>query len=213
MKEELANLVRTFEALGPIVANAVKSGQLVNPRCELTEPDPDVLCEYDVRIPMSEGFSVTANIYRSKTAAEKGEQVPVVMCAHPYNNHLTPALKKTPLGGAPQQYRLIPQAGKPEFSKLTSWESPDPNFWVPAGYAIVNMNLPGYANSDGPPSAFSEHQGKCYYEAIEWVAKQPWCTGKVGLNGVSFLAITQFHVAACQAYGGPPPSLCCISPW
>ena len=213
MKEEITNLMHTFEALGPLVGNAVKSGQLLEPRCELTEPDPDVLCEYDVRIPMSEGFSVTANIYRSKTAADKGEPVPVVMCAHPYNNHLTPALGKTPLGGAPQQYRLIPQAGKPVFSKLTSWESPDPNFWVPAGYAIVNMNLPGYANSDGPPSAFSEHQGKCYYEAIEWVAKQPWCTGKVGLNGVSFLAITQYHVAACQAYGGPPPSLRCISPW
>jgi len=213
MKEQLANLVRTFEALGPIVGNALKSGQLFKPGCELTESDPDVLCEYDVRIPMSEGFGLTANIYRSKRAAEKGEKVPVVMCAHPYDNHLTPALEKTPLGGAPQQYRLIPQAGKPVFSKLTSWESPDPNFWVPAGYAIVNMNLPGYANSDGPPSAFSEHQGKCYYEAIEWVAKQPWCTGKVGLNGVSFLAISQFHVAACQAYGGPPPSLCCISPW
>jgi len=213
MGEKLANLVRTFEALGPIVGNAMKSGQLFKPRCELTEPNPDVLCEYDVKIPISEGFFVTANIYRSKTAAEKGEQVPVVMCAHPYDNHLTPALKRTPLGGAPQQYRLIPQAGKPVFSKLTSWESPDPNFWVPAGYAIVNMNLPGYANSDGPPSAFSEHQGKCYYEAIEWIAKQPWCTGKVGLNGVSFLAISQYHVAACQAYGGPPPSLCCISPW
>lgn len=38
MKEELANLVRTFEALGPIVGNAVKSGQLIKPRCELTEP-------------------------------------------------------------------------------------------------------------------------------------------------------------------------------
>jgi putative CocE/NonD family hydrolase len=100
------------------------------------------------------------------------------------------------LGGAPQQYRLIPQAGKPVFSKQTSWESPDPNFWVPAGYAIVNMNLPGYANSEGPSTVFSEIQSKCYYEAIEWIAKQPWCTGKVGLNGVSFLAITQLHVAS-----------------
>jgi hypothetical protein len=214
MKEELAEIVRTFEAVGPLVGNAVKSGQLFNPQAELTEPDPDILCEYDVNIPMSEGFSVTANIFRSKKAAEKNEKLPVVMCAHPYNNHLTPALKKTPLGGPPQQYRLIPQAGgRPVFSKLTSWESPDPNFWIPAGYALVNMNLPGYANSGGPPSAFSEHQGKCYYEAIEWVAKQPWCTGKVGLNGVSFLAISQYHVAACQFYGGPPPSLCCISPW
>ena len=213
MNDELENMLRTFEALGPIVKNAVKSGQLLKPSCELTEPDPDIMCEYDVEIPMSEGFSVTANVYRSKSAAEKGEPVPVVMCAHPYNNHLTPALGNTPLGGAPQQYRLIPQAGKPGFSKQTSWESPDPNFWVPSGYAIVNMNLPGYANSDGPCTVFSEIQSKCYYEAIEWIAKQPWCTGKVGLNGVSFLAITQFHVAACQAYGGPPPSLCCISPW
>jgi len=214
VNEKITNISRTLQAVGPLVANAFKSGQLFNPQAELTEPDPDILCEYDVKIPMSEGFSVTANIFRSKKAAEKDEQVPVVMCAHPYNNHLTPALKKTPFGGPPQQYRLIPQAGgKPVFSKLTSWESPDPNFWIPAGYALVNMNLPGYANSGGPPSAFSEHQGKCYYEAIEWVAKQTWCSGKVGLNGVSFLAISQFHVAACQAYGGPPPSLCCISPW
>ena len=214
MKEVITNIIRTFEAIGPLLGNALKSGQLFNPQAELTEPDPDILCEYDVRIPMSEGFSVTANIFRSKKAADKAEKVPVVMCAHPYNNHLTPALKKTPMGGPPQQYRLIPQAGgKPAFSRLTSWESPDPNFWIPAGYALVNMNLPGYANSEGPPSAFSEHQGKCYYEAIEWVAKQAWCSGKVGLNGVSFLAISQYHVAACQAYGEPPPSLCCISPW
>jgi len=207
-------IIATLKAVGPILGNAIKSGQLFHPHCELTEPDPDVLCEYDVEIPMSEGFSLTANIYRSKTRAKKGETVPVVMCAHPYNNNLTPALETTPLKGAPQQYRLIPQAGgQPVFSKLTSWESPDPNFWIPAGYAIVNMNLPGYGSSEGPPSAFSEHQGKCYYEAIEWIAKQPWCTGKVGLNGVSFLAISQFHVAACQVYGGPPPSLCCISPW
>jgi predicted acyl esterase len=214
MKENIKNIVSTLQAVGPIVINALKSGQLFRPQCELADNDPDILCEYDVKIPMSEGFFVTANIYRSKKTAQNSEKLPVVMCAHPYDNHLTPSLRKTPLGGPPQQYRLIPQAGgKPLFSKITSWESPDPNFWIPAGYAVVNMNLPGYANSDGPPSAFSEHQGKCYYEAIEWIAKQSWCNGNVGLNGVSFLAISQFHVAACQAYGGAPPSLRCISPW
>jgi hypothetical protein len=88
MKEELAEIIRTFEAVGPLVGNAVKSGQLFNPQAELTEPDPDILCEYDVEIPMSEGFSLTANIFRSKKATEKDEKVPVVMCAHPYNNHL-----------------------------------------------------------------------------------------------------------------------------
>ena len=149
MKETIMNIIRTLQAVGPILSRAVKSGQLFRPQCELTEPDPDILCEYDVKIPMGEGFSVTANVFRSKKAAEKGEKVPVVMCAHPYDNHLIPALKKTPFGGPPQQYRMIPQYGKPVFSKLTSWESPDPNFWIPAGYAVVNMNVPGYANSDG----------------------------------------------------------------
>ena len=73
---------------------------------------------------------------------------------------------------------------------MTSWEAPDPNFWVGAGYAVVNLNLPGYSNSGGPPSLLSEGQAKCFYEAIEWVAKQDWCTGAVGLSGVSFLAMT-----------------------
>jgi len=207
------DLIRAVQAVGPILFRALKNGQLFNPQCRLTEPDPDILCEYDVHVPTSEGLALTVNIYRSKSAAQREEKVPVVMCAHPYDNHLTPARNQTPFGGPPQQYRIIPQSAPPTFSKLTSWESPDPNFWVAAGYAVVNMNLPGYANSGGPPTVFSEHQAKCYYEAIEWIAKQSWCDGNVGLNGVSFLAISQFHVAACQLYGGPPPSLRCISPW
>ncbi|MEM9461510.1 MAG: CocE/NonD family hydrolase [Myxococcota bacterium] len=207
---DLKQLVR---ALGPVALSALRRGQLVRPACTLTPPDPDILAEYEVRVPISDGFDVTVNIFRSKTAAARDEPVPVVMCAHPYDNRLLPALGKTPLGGPPQQYRLLPQDGSPTFSTQTSWESPDPNFWVPAGYAVVNMNLPGYGSSGGPPSVFSEQQGKAYYEAIEWVAAQPWCDGNVGLNGVSFLAISQYHVAFCKAYGGPPPSLRAICPW
>ena len=65
MKEKIISLGRTLQAVGPLVGNAIKSGQLFNPQAELTESDPDILCEYDVRIPMSEGFFVTANIFRS----------------------------------------------------------------------------------------------------------------------------------------------------
>lgn len=76
MKEELAEIVRPFKAVGPLVGNAVKSGQLFNPQAELTEPDPDILCEYDVEIPMSEGFSVTANIFRSKRRQTRTKNCP-----------------------------------------------------------------------------------------------------------------------------------------
>ncbi len=207
------NVVETARSVWPILKRAVLTGQLFDPQCVLTEPDPDVLCEYDVRIPLSDGTHVTANVFRSRAAAARNECVPVVMCAHPYDNHLTPALGRTPFGGPPQQYRMVPQVGRPVFSKITSWEAPDPNFWVPAGYAVVNMNLPGYANSGGKPVLSSRTQARAFGDAIAWIAEQPWCTGKVGLTGVSFLAITQYHVAACRDFGGPPAALRCISPW
>lgn len=209
----LGDHLRAFKAAWPLLRRAVLSGQLFRPRCELAQPHADILCEYDVKVPIAEGVVLTANVFRSRKAAADGARVPVVMCAHPYDNRLLPALGTTPFGGPPLQYRIIPQYGRPRFSTLTSWESPDPNFWVPQGYAVVNLNLPGYGTSGGPPTVFSDHQAKSYYEAIEWVAGQSWCSGKVGLSGVSYLAITQYHVAACRHYGGPPPSLRCIVPW
>ncbi|NDC64531.1 MAG: CocE/NonD family hydrolase, partial [Planctomycetia bacterium] len=184
--DNLESLIRTFQAVGPLAQRAIATGQIFHPQCELVPPHPDVLCEYDVAVPLPEGYSLKANIFKSRTAEAAGEPRPVVMCGHPYDNHLLPALGKTPLGGPPQQYRLIPQEGRPRFSTITSWESPDPNFWIPAGYTLVNLNMPGYGGSDGTPTVFTDAQAKAYYDAIEWVGRQPWCTGAVGLNGVSF---------------------------
>ena len=205
--------LKTLKAALPMLKVALKSGQLFRPQCQMLPPDADIHCAYDVTIPMREGYALTCNIFSSKRAQSEGRPMPVIMCAHPYDNHLTAALGKTPFGGPPQQYRLIGQAGgRPEFSTLTSWESPDPNFWVPAGYTLVNVNLPGYANSGGPGTIVSQHQAKCYREAIAWVGEQSWCDGNVGLNGVSYLSITQ-----CFAAGAPedeiPKALKCICPW
>lgn len=47
-----------------------------------------------------------------------------------------------------------------------------------------------------------------FHDAIEWAAVQPWSTGKVGLNGISYYAMTQWLVAATQ-----PPHLSCMIPW
>jgi uncharacterized protein len=207
------DVLRTVRAVWPLLKRALVTGQLFKPACELTQPHSDILCEYDVQVPIADGVVLTANVFRSRKAQADGTRVPVVMCAHPYNNRLIPALGTTPFKGPPKQYRIIPQVGRPRFSTLTSWEAPDPNFWVQAGYAVVDLNLPGFGTSGGPPTVFTDRQAKSYYEAIEWVARQNWCNGRVGLNGVSYLAISQYHVAACQHYGGPPPSLRCICPW
>ncbi|MEM0929791.1 MAG: CocE/NonD family hydrolase [Pseudomonadota bacterium] len=210
----MSGTMDTLRAAWPVIKSALARGQLFKPQCQLVEPDPDIQCDHDVRIPMVEGYELTANIFRSKERAAAGLQDPVIMCAHPYDNHLTSALGKTPFKGPPQQYRLInQQEGTPQFSTLTSWESPDPNFWVPEGYTLVNLNLPGYANSGGPPSSFTQHQGDAYRQAIAWVGEQPWCTGAVGLCGVSYLAISQYFAAAAPDGETAPEALTCICPW
>jgi hypothetical protein len=109
----LGDLPALARSIGPIAVKAIASGRIFKPRCVLTEPDPDILCEYDVEIPLSDETKVTANVFRSKRAAARNERVPIIMCAHPYDNRLIPALGRTPLGGAPQQYRLIPPGRSP----------------------------------------------------------------------------------------------------
>ena len=102
-------LLKTVRAAWPMLSRAIRSGQVLSPQCQLEAAGPDVHCDYDVAVPMAEGYSLTANVFRSRARMRTSAPDPVVMCAHIYDNHITPALNRTPLGGPPQQYRLIPQ--------------------------------------------------------------------------------------------------------
>src|SRR5262249_37540611 len=55
---------------------------------------------------------------------------------------------------------------------------------------------------------FSRTEISDYLEIIEWAGTQPWSNGRVGLHGVSYLAICQWHAAAAH-----PPRLAAIVPW
>jgi OOP family OmpA-OmpF porin len=41
VKKKIMNIIRIIQAISPMLGNALKSGQLFRPQCELTEPDPD----------------------------------------------------------------------------------------------------------------------------------------------------------------------------
>ena len=47
-----------------------------------------------------------------------------------------------------------------------------------------------------------------FFICIEWAAIQSWSNGKVGLLGISYYAINQWHVASWQ-----PPHLAAMIPW
>jgi putative CocE/NonD family hydrolase len=90
-----------------------------------------------------------------------------------------------------------------------NWETPNPEWWVARGYAVVRVDQRGAGASPGRLDLFaSPTQGRDFYDAIEWAAGRPWSTGKVGLLGISYYAITQWQVAALQ-----PPHLRAMIPW
>jgi putative CocE/NonD family hydrolase len=83
------------------------------------------------------------------------------------------------------------QTGPIEHSTLTGWEAPDPAWWVKQGYAVVNVDSRGAGTSQGTGALLSDQEALDYYDLIEWAASRPWCSGAVGLLGVSYLAMSQ----------------------
>ena len=104
-----------------------------------------------------------------------------------------------------ERYPAFPTVNMSEYSV---WETPDPLWWVPRGYALVRADAPGTGKSPGFADPFGAVEQQGYYDVIEWAAAQPWSNGKVGALGISYLAITQWLVAALQ-----PPHLTAIIPW
>jgi uncharacterized protein len=75
------------------------------------------------------------------------------------------------------------------------------------GYALVGVSVRGTGCSQGEFDPFALTMGTDGADAVEWIAKQPWSNGHVGMIGVSFGGITQLLTAADR-----PPHLDAIAP-
>ena len=161
----------------------------------------EIVIERDVWITTSDGTRLSANIFRPRAEGE----YPVVMAFTAYDKNKGPELYPNLLRNS-----LEPDfdLGRIAVSEWTSWEGPDPAFWVPQGYAVIYVDSAGFASSEGEPSTLSQRDRDYFYDAIQWAGEQTWSNGNVGLNGVSYLAISQWVAAS-----GNPPSLKAIIPW
>ena len=79
---------------------------------------------------------------------------------------------------------------------------------MPRDYACVRVDSRGAGCSPGYIDHWSPRETKDFYDCIEWAGVQPWSNGKVGLNGISYYAINQWHVATLQ-----PPHLAAMCIW
>jgi len=119
-------------------------------------------------IPMRDGVRIAADVYRPKDTSKK---YPTVFSRTPYNFNFWDVRN-----GVPR-------------------DMSSPLDAVKRGYAYVLMNERGHFFSEGnydilgPPLTDGDDE-------LNWIAKQPWSNGKVGLIGCSSTAEWQLAVAA-----------------
>lgn len=90
---------------------------------------------------------------------------------------------------------------------MTKFEAPDPAYWTRHGYAVANPDMRGIAHSEGNTTMLGPQEAQDGYDLIEWIAQQDWSNGKTALTGTSYLAWSQWFIAAER-----PPHLTTINP-
>lgn len=128
---------------------------------------------------MPDGIALSANIWRPTDA--DGAPVPAILEMIPYGK---------------DNWRRNADTGRGE--------------WFAArGYAFVRLDVRGTGSSDGVAlDEYTEQETRDGFDAVEWLATQPWCTGSVGMWGISYGAFTAIQVAKLR-----PPHLMAIVPF
>ncbi len=149
-----------------------------------------LIVEKDVQIPLRDGTILYGDIFRPDGGSER---FPVIMNLGPYH--------KDKLWIPPPDLEEKP-------NPYMNWETANPLWWCPRGYALLRVDTRGSGKSPGQSEPSSYQEAIDAYDAIEWVARLPWCSGNVGTLGISYHANFQWRVAGLQ-----PPSLKAIIPW
>jgi predicted acyl esterase len=167
-------------------------------------PLPAGIVEEQVTIPMRDGINLAATVFRP----ESGDAVPVIVTATPYGKDKYDqwsAFQDPPIGTVPGGGFYL---GEVTISDRTAFEAPDPGYWVPHGYAVMLVDLPGLGKSESNPSGTPGPEAR-WHDVMAWIEEQPWNTGNVGMSGVSALCATQWIAAKDPA----PKQLKAIIPW
>ncbi len=157
---------------------------------------------WDAPIVMDDGLTLRADIYLPL----KEGQYPVILTYGPYGKGL--AFQESNTVAWEHLVKHNPEVLQGSSNLYQAWELVDPEKWVPDGYALVRVDSRGTGRSPGFVDPWSPRETQDLYACIEWSAAQPWCNGKVGLNGISYYAMNAWQVATLS-----PPHLSAICAW
>jgi uncharacterized protein len=127
----------------------------------------------DVRIRARDGIELSVNLFLPDDAA--ANPVPAVLNTDPYR--------------------------KDDWS--AGWDLTLATYLIERGYAYGRLDVRGTGNSSGVAlDEYTEAETLDGHDTVEWLAAQPWCTGRVGMWGLSYGGFTSIQVAATR-----PPHL------
>lgn len=156
----------------------------------------DIIFERDVAMRLRDGTTIYTDVFRPATEG----RYPAIVGWSPYGKII---------GG--QWLDDVPERSGVDLglvSELQKFEAPDPAFWVEHGYVVLSPDARGAGMSEGDINYWGRQLAEDGYDFIEWAAQQSWCSGKVALSGNSWLAASQWFIAAER-----PPHLAAIAPW
>ena len=173
---------------------------------------PDVKARTEIRdgmkitwhqpIPMDDGIVLRADVF----APIADGKYPAILTYGVYAKGLAYQ------DGYPHQWKKMvedhPEILEGSTNKYQNWEVTDPERWIPHGYFVIRVDSRGAGWSPGFMDCNSPREVEDLYQCIEWAGTQPWCSGKVGMLGISYYASNQWRVAGLH-----PPHLAAIIPW
>jgi putative CocE/NonD family hydrolase len=126
----------------------------------------------DVRVPSRDGLTLSVNLFLPRGATRP---VPAVLTTDPYRKD----------------------------DWYAAWDLTVAAYLAERGYAYCRLDVRGTGSSDGVPlDEYTETETLDGHDTVEWLAAQPWCTGAVGMWGLSYGGFTSIQVAATR-----PPHL------
>jgi putative CocE/NonD family hydrolase len=147
-----------------------------------SQPIHRVAALRDVRIRVSDGLELSANLWLPEPLADgTGPQAfPAILEMIPYRK---------------DDWRAASDESRGE--------------WLAArGFALCRLDVRGTGSSPGIAlDEYTARETQDGFEAVEWLAAQAWCNGKVGMWGISYGGFTAIQVALLH-----PPHLAAIVP-
>jgi uncharacterized protein len=141
---------------------------------------------HNIAVPMSDNIVLRADIHYP-TELETGQPAagpfPVLLSVTPYGKKAPPPAAQIGGGATP--------------------------FLIKRGYIEVMVDVRGTGASDGSFEMFGPRQAQDGVELVEWASTLPNANGRVGMFGISYLAINQLFTAAAI---GPDSPLKAIFP-